>query len=207
MRQVPAPTPPPTRPYVATPVSASSSPDPWAGLVTGSEVALRFSKWDGSPHWESVATVLGTDEYGLWLAAPAGTRYTRPRAQFDCRWDHVMLVPVDQRFIATFNAHVDGATQVHTYVDITTAPTVSQTEDGPVVASVDMDLDVVRRYDATVFVDDEDEFEEHTAELAYPPELVAATQQSCDAVFAAVRDRQEPFADVAQAWLTTYQTT
>ena len=41
-----------------------------------------------------------------------------------------------------------------------------------VFADSDLDLDVIRTGDGTVFVDDEDEFAEHRVSLAYPERWV-----------------------------------
>lgn len=51
-----------------------------------------------------------------------------------------------------------------TYVDMTSRPAW----DGPTVRAVDLDLDVIEALDRTVFVDDEDEFEEHRVAYGYP---------------------------------------
>jgi protein associated with RNAse G/E len=40
------------------------------------------------------------------------------------------------------------------------------------ITAVDLDLDVIRRHDGTVFVDDEDEFTEHRELYGYPVDVV-----------------------------------
>ncbi len=46
------------------------------------------------------------------------------------------------------------------------------------MTAVDLDLDVIRRWDGTIALLDEDEFAEHLLALRYPPEVVAAAEQS-----------------------------
>jgi hypothetical protein len=105
----------------------------------------------------------------------------------------VGLVP-DAGWLATF--HGPGG-KVLTYVDMTTVPVW----DGPVVRAVDLDLDVIEELDGTVFVDDEDEFEEHQRLFSYPLHVVELATASKDAVLAAVTDREPPFDGSAAAWL------
>ena len=60
------------------------------------------------------------------------------------------------------------------------------------MTAVDLDLDVVRRTDGTVYVDDEDEFAEHRVSFGYPPEVVELAEESCRWVLGHVRDRHRP---------------
>ena len=59
--------------------------------------------------------------------------------------------------------------------------------DGGLVTAVDLDLDVIRRFDGTWYVDDEDEFAEHQVSYGYPPELVASREAECARVSDEIR--------------------
>ena len=72
---------------------------------------------------------------------------------------------VGQAWLATF--HGPGGI-VWTYVDMTTVPKWA----GRTVRAVDLDLDVVEDLDRNVFVDDQDEFDEHRVEFSYPRDVV-----------------------------------
>jgi hypothetical protein len=52
-----------------------------------------------------------------------------------------------------------------------------------------------------VFVDDEDEFEEHRVSMHYPQALVDAVRQECARILAAVRDATGPFDGTADQWM------
>jgi hypothetical protein len=153
-----------------------------------------MTKWGDRPHWEMDALYLGSDEYGDWVGFPTGTQMARPGFEFTTVNDQVGLVPRSSPWLATF--HGPGGT-VLTYVDMTTVPLW----DGTVVRTVDLDLDVIERLDGTVFVDDEDEFEEHQVAYGYPPEVVALALESKESVLAAVSGLAAPFDGSARHWL------
>ncbi|MXG91946.1 DUF402 domain-containing protein [Nocardioides flavescens] len=163
-------------------------------LPLGAPVRLATTKWGERPHWEMPALHLGSDEHGDWIGFPTGTLMARPGASFVSTNDQVTLLP-DAPCVATF--HGPGGI-VWTYVDMTTVPRW----DGSVVRAVDLDLDVIERLDRTVFVDDEDEFEEHQVAFGYPPEVVDLARRSCDEVLSAVTSRVPPYdGTTAQRWL------
>jgi len=73
---------------------------------------------------------------------------------------------------------------------------------GSTVRSVDLDLDVVRRLDDTVFIDDEDEFVEHQVELGYPAEIIALAESACAEVARLVEKWEPPFDEATHVgWL------
>jgi hypothetical protein len=176
---------------------------PSGGLEPGTPVAGRCTKWGGGRHWEWVGHYLGADDHGHWWYSPAGTRCVRPGADFVEEHDWVSLVPHDGAYAAGFYPE---AKHVSIYVDMTTEPVWQRRESGDggpewEVTMVDLDLDVVLTREGHLFVDDEDEFEQHRVELGNPPEVVALAEQWRDRVFAAVAAGEEPFAGVGHAWL------
>ena len=163
-----------------------------------------MTKWGDKPHWMYSARYLGTDTYGDWLGVPAGTRMSRPGATYVAPADQVCLIPVGHEYassgwFATF--HRRGASgsasngPVDVYVDISTPPQW----DGTTVRAVDLDLDVVRGPSGRVWIDDEDEFAEHRASLAYPADVVDQALRTCRTVHAAVVARHAPYDGVAPA--------
>jgi uncharacterized protein len=172
-----------------------------------SAVRMVFSKWGGRPHWEYDAWLVGEDEHGVWVGAPAGTRVARPGAVYDAPVDFVSVVPPDGAFVATFYGEPTqpaGEQSVELYVDITTVPTWRNDGEGRVtVRMIDLDLDVVRGRTGRVWVDDEDEFADHRVRFAYPDDLVRLAAASCDDVHQGVLADRGVFArDVGRRWLS-----
>jgi hypothetical protein len=159
----------------------------------GDVVAVRFGKWGGRPHWEMDLRYLGADRFGRWLGSPAGMPMRRPGRESWAPAELAMLVPEEGDYVASFNGlGVDDAV----YVDITDRPVLA----GGVMRAVDLDLDVVLRHNGQIYVDDEDEFEEHRVEYAYPPDTVAAARASCAAVLASITSGDEPWRSLGHVW-------
>ncbi|HEU5000905.1 MAG TPA: DUF402 domain-containing protein [Lapillicoccus sp.] len=162
-------------------------------MERGDVVPVRFGKWGGRPHWEMDLRYLGSDEFGDWLGSPAGMPMRRPGWSTQTDAECAFLVPRDADFVASFNGR---GVPTAIYVDVTDRPRW----DGDTVRAVDLDLDVVKAWDGTVVVDDEDEFAEHQVDLGYPAEVVDAAQRSCDALVAAIAGGVEPWASVGHRW-------
>jgi hypothetical protein len=165
----------------------------------GDPVRIEMEKWGDRPHWRFDAVWLGTDGYGDWVGIRAGTPMSRPGLELVSQHDQVGLVPgpgddVERGFLATF--HAAGA-PTWVYVDMTTPPVW----DDAVVRAVDLDLDVVRRRDGEVYVDDEDEFADHQVSLGYPPEVVTLAETSRDRVHTAVLAQEAPYDGSHERWL------
>jgi hypothetical protein len=157
-----------------------------------------MTKWGDQPHWRMDAVYLGRDDAGDWLGFPIGTHMSRPGMEITTTNDQVGLVPaataMGHAWLATF--HGPGGI-VWTYVDMTTVPVWH----GRTVRAVDLDLDVVEGLDGEVFVDDQDEFDEHRVELGYPREIVDLAMATRDLVLTAVRRRLPPFDGQSARWL------
>ena len=166
-------------------------------LVPGDRARVRFAKWGGTPHWNAQVVWLGEDEHGWWAGWPDGTQWNRPGGSFVSRGLQVGLFPRDRGFAATFYEPVADY-DFRVYVDVATVPTL--TAKG-VITAVDLDLDVVQRFDGTVAVEDEDEFEVHARRYAYPPEVVTQAERECARLVAELGSGARHFAeDLAQAW-------
>jgi len=162
-------------------------------LLPGDAARLEMTKWVDRPHWAMDAVYLGADARGDWIGFTSGTHMSRPGMEVTTSNEQVGLVPADGAWLATF--HGPGGS-VWTYVDMTTVPTW----DGATIRAVDLDLDVVEDLDHQVYVDDQDEFDEHRVEFDYPAEIVDLATRTRDVVFAAVRDRTTPFDGSAEPW-------
>ena len=164
----------------------------------GEPVSYRMRKWDGSPHRQTMMVYLGSDDYGRWLSIPTGLEVVRPDSSSADRAAHVMLVPHDGCFLAHFNA---PPARNAIYADITTTPEFGRDRSGWVLAVADMDLDVVRRANGRIWIEDEDEFAAHTVSYGYPADVVATTRATADALLAAVREEREPFGTRWRQWI------
>jgi hypothetical protein len=159
-------------------------------------VNVVFRKYDGSLHWNFLASRLGEDEHGVWLGAPAGTELRRGAAVIElAEWDHVVLVPRGAWWAAAFNA---PPKRTEIYCDIATVPHWLSADE---VTMIDLDLDVLRRRNGLVELVDEDEFAEHQVRFAYPPDVISQARASADWVLAAVTERREPFGSAYRHWL------
>lgn len=152
------------------------------------EVRILTRKWPDAPHWEYDALWLGADAVGQWVGISRGTWMSRPGAGMHATADHVVLVPHEAWWLATFYDD-DPQRPFDTYVDITTPATWS----GDEMRCVDLDLDVIRDRDEHVWIDDEDEFAEHQVELGYPADITAGARSSCGAVLDLVSNDAAPF--------------
>ena len=152
-------------------------------------------KWPDRPHWHYDMRLLGEDEHGVWLHAPAGTIAQRgPEPPFPLRIGFVTLVPVDRWWVVEFNRLHPKRT---VYVNIGTPPRWH----GDRVTQVDLDLDVVRRLDGTVQLMDEDEFHDHRVRFSYPPDLVTDAERAAELAADLLQRRAEPFDLAPERWL------
>ena len=154
------------------------------------EVVVDFRKWGGAEHWAFRLERLAEDEHGVWLGGRPGNVTLRgPRGALAFKTHHLMLIPAGAWWVASFN---EPPTRSLIYVDVTTPPRW----DGDLVTMVDLDLDVILGPDGDVFLEDEDEFDEHRVALAYPDDIVHRARATADQVLRSVRAREEPFATV-----------
>jgi hypothetical protein len=165
--------------------------------VPGDPVRVRFEKWGGGAHWGADVVWLGEDEHGWWAGWGEGTHWERPGGSFTSHGLQVGLFPRDRGFAATFYEPVADY-EFRVYVDVATVPTV--TPEG-VISAVDLDLDVIQRFDGAVLVDDEDEFVLHRERYAYPPELVGHAERECARLVEELGSGAPQFAeDLAAGW-------
>lgn len=168
--------------------------------VPGELVIARAWKYDGSAHWVVPGSYLGADEYGHWILQAEGALVSRPGYGFYAASDAICLIPASGQWLGTFYDHRHPG-NLRTYLDLSTEIGWRRMSHGGwEVNSVDMDLDVVRSTDKGLFIDDEDEFEEHSEAYGYPGELVSTIRDEADRLLESVRGSRAPFNGVVDSW-------
>ena len=158
-------------------------------------VHIDFRKWDGSRHWQFAMRRLGEDDHGLWLWSPPGSDMQRGNEPMrKSERVNVKLIPDNKWWTAIWSAGHD----VDVYVDIITPPTWN----GSTVTMVDIDLDVMRRTDGRVSIEDEDEFDLHRVQMQYPERLIDTARATTAKIALAVEARHEPFGSVGDEWMS-----
>jgi uncharacterized protein len=165
--------------------------------VTGRDVRVVYTKYDGSLHWHQVMQYLGEDEHGIWLGGRAGSTTQRgDEPPIVLKQAFVGLIPEDQWWTATFNG--DPA-KTEIYCDIGTP---ARWPNPALVTMVDLDLDVLRvRADQRVIVVDEDEFAEHQLRYGYPPDVISEAERAAAWLLDAISAKAEPFGAAYLSWL------
>lgn len=162
----------------------------------GTKVSFKWRKWDGSRHWEHECVYLGSDRWGDWLGQRVGWRSFRPGRDMLLTSASVALMPAGRSdYVLTVNA---APQRTRVYIDVAW----DVRWDGAVPTAIDMDLDVVRRVDGTVFIDDEDEWEEHRALFGYPDDVAETLEGTAAELKRLVVAHEPPFDDqVPDHWL------
>ena len=160
-------------------------------------VHVRYTKWNGALHWHFDMTRLGEDEYGIWLGAASGTVLQRGDELTKVSPAFALLVPTTL-WTAVFNLVTPTSPfRYDLYIDVCTPPVW----DGATMTAIDLDLDVVRTFEGLVTLEDEDEFEQHAAEMGYPDHIMAAARAAADSLVDAVEMGDEPFDEGGRQWL------
>lgn len=160
-------------------------------------VTVQYFKYPRTLHWRHDLVHLGEDAHGVWLGAAPGTVVQKGyESPVTMDGPFVQLIPPAQWWTAIFNdpAHP----RIAVYVDIVTVP---QWVTSGRVEMIDLDLDVIRTNDGTVYVDDEDEFEEHRVSLDYPAHMVDSARAAAARLVLAVEGSDPPFDGTAERWL------
>jgi hypothetical protein len=164
----------------------------------GSTVYCDMRKWETRQHYHFNSVRLGTDEHGTWLGVPTGTPFDGPYGPQTYWGSFVMLASPDRWWVASWWDLRVEAFDFGVYVDITT-PCQWITPNH--VRTIDLDLDVIHHRDGRIYVDDEDEFEQHRVEHNYPDDVVANARAALDEVLALIHAGAEPFGEAGPTWL------
>ena len=160
-------------------------------------VTVQFLKNPDLIHWGFEAMWLGEDDWGDWIAVPAGSKRWRGEEQMEATAaPAVFCAPWGE----WWHLHYEGpGSRIYShFVDIVTPPVwVSDNR----YEMIDLDLDVAVHRDGTIEVQDEDEFEIHQVRYGYSPEMIRRASEETERI-AEVLDRGgEPFFEVAASWL------
>ncbi|WP_164234391.1 hypothetical protein [Microbacterium hydrocarbonoxydans] len=166
----------------------------------GTEMIFQWRKWDGSPHWRHECVYLGADEWGDWVGQPVGWHSARPGREFRTGNPNVTLVPAGREDYA-LTVNRDHPKQMRVYIDL--GWDVRWSDDPLLAVGIDMDLDVVRvEGERGTWVDDRDEWEEHSAQFGYPADVMERLEGLALDLEERVRAQHPPFDDaVADRWL------
>ncbi|UUT34828.1 YgaC family protein [Microbacterium elymi] len=159
----------------------------------GTRLTFRWRKWDGSPHWEHDCLFLGSDDWGDWVGQPAGWRSHRPGREITAAGPNVTLIPPSGEYALTFNQAPPADYRV--YIDLAWDVHWTGTEPG----GIDMDLDVIRDVHGRIWIDDEDEWDEHRIAQGYPLDVVARLEQLATELKGRVEASAPPFDDATAA--------
>lgn len=165
--------------------------------MTGDDVRVVYTKFDGSLHWHYTMSRLGEDEHGTWLGT-TGNLIARRGAEpaIVIEQPHVLLFPRDAWWTAVFNAEPEP---VEIYCDIATPARWPQPDE---VTLADLDLDVIRRRaDRRVTIVDQDEFAEHQVRYDYPADVIRHAEQAAQWLSEVVGAGTEPFGRDYRGWL------
>ncbi|MEX2394417.1 MAG: DUF402 domain-containing protein [Actinomycetota bacterium] len=163
-----------------------------------SSVYCDMRKWETRQHYHFNAARLGSDEHGIWLGVPEGTPFDGPYGPQVYPASFVICAAPDRWWLASWWDLRVERLDFGVYVDMAT-PCEWLTPNH--VRTIDLDLDVIHHRDGRIYVDDEDEFEQHRVEYAYPDDIVANARAACDEVLAMMRKGAEPFATAGPTWL------
>ncbi|MGH8926337.1 MAG: DUF402 domain-containing protein [Acidimicrobiia bacterium] len=162
-------------------------------VVTPVQVDMR--KWPDHKHWQFESEWLGEDAFGVWLYTSQGSVIQRGKeAPIALSSGFVAVIPRDQWWMAEF--YWDHPRH-EIYLNIGTPGDWQDDR----VASIDLDLDVVRNLDASVEVLDEEEFLDHQVRYAYPAYLIEAARAASKKAVEALGRHDEPFGTAAGRWL------
>ena len=168
-------------------------------MAESDEVVCDWRKWRDTPYRKTPMYRLGDSDSGTWLFAPRGAAASYAHHGVSpLPVSFLTLVPNgEQWWIATWMRGNDDI-DIDLYVDIARPPTWVEPAR---LMIVDLDLDVIRRREGDVVLDDEDEFELHTRTLQYPREIVATARATASMVLAAVAAGDDPFGQAPATWL------
>ena len=169
-----------------------------AALRPGVEITVRRTKWPDHDHYTHTTTVLGEDSWGLWLGMRRGDSWLRDGQPIQIApTDIVELIPNEIGWAAEWYEEGPEGPEDELYRDVV-GPSVW---DGTVVTTVDLDLDIIRTLSGETRLLDEDEFEAHRIELAYPDALVVQARLVASNLMRQVEGRAAPFDGSHRHWM------
>lgn len=151
-------------------------------------VILQTTKYDGSFHSKGEYQLLEAAEWGWLLYLPPGQEMVTYRGRHHTRYHSFRWLWHEIWWDAHLIFTPDG-TWLMWYCNVSTPPAY---ENG-VLYTQDLDLDVIWDRERGIHLVDEDELEQHTLAMSYPPDLVRRIRQSAHEIEAQMTARQFPF--------------
>lgn len=161
-------------------------------------VHVDFRKWMTRLHWQFDMYWLDEDEWGTWLWTPPGSTAKRgddPAKTFNHL--NLKLIAPGEWWTAIWN----DSGRFDLYIDTITPASWN----GDRVTMIDLDLDIMRRADGSVIIEDEDEFELHQDLYAYPQTVIEKARSVTDTLRDRIAAGEEPFAKVGQEMMARAQ--
>ncbi len=182
-------------------MNTSASPrgrfSPRNTVVDVEVIEVAFWKWPHVRHYHHHLRLLGEDENAVWGVCEAGEHVRRGGAfAFVRPHDYLMAIPRVGCWSALWYPPDDLDREV--YVNVNSSPVWT----GDHVDIIDLDFDLLRMRDGSVNILDEDEFEQHRLEFAYPAEIVAEAQRGLAVLTETVGRPDEPFDRAWHDWYT-----
>lgn len=175
---------------------------PQGGLKTATQITIRRHKWPDRDHYTAVATVLGSDSWGVWAGMRRGAWWYRDgQPVHQARSDLVELLPIEVGWAAEWYEQRPGGPDFELYCDVTGPLSWGGTD----VTMVDLDLDVIRTFTGETRLLDEDEFELHQVELAYPASMIALARETAAQLMDRVSLRKPPFEGAHLSWFELWK--
>lgn len=159
------------------------------------QIELHSTKYDGSLHYRYLVSVVQDTPDLIMVYCRPGTPILSYRGHL-VAGRHTLGLFWPNR---PYNLHVNWAAdwRPHSYyINIATPATW----DADALHFIDLDLDVIWKFDGTLILDDEDEFLLHKDRFGYPPALVEESWRSRDEVTQAIAQAIYPFDGSLYTW-------
>lgn len=155
----------------------------------GRPVRILSTKYDGSRHYDYRGRLVDEVPGLLRVVIEAGTPFVSYRAESAMRSSMTQLFFTDHWFNVFHNHRPIGRQGMLSYANVGTPVRL----DDDTLHWVDLDLDVLQTQGRGLYVDDEDEFEEHQRRMAYPDEVIRRALEAKDQLLDLAREGGFPF--------------
>jgi protein associated with RNAse G/E len=157
--------------------------------VTGQNVRVCSTKYDGSPHWEFDAFLAHEDARLFVVQGFAGLVCRTWKGPWTDPFDSRGHYWTDRWYNVIRCERPQGGGLEYWYCNIGTPAEF----DGETLRYVDLDLDVIVSPSGECRVVDEDEFLEHSGRMGYPPDVIEHSRRAVDEILELVRRGDFPF--------------
>jgi uncharacterized protein len=155
----------------------------------GRPIRILSTKYDGSQHYDYRGRLVDEAPGVLRVVTEVGTPFVSYRAESEMRSSMTQLFFTDHWFNVFHNHRPIGRQGMLSYANVGTPVRL----EGDTLHWVDLDLDVIQTQERGLYVDDEDEFEEHQRQMAYPDEIIRRAVEAKDHLLHLAREGGFPF--------------